>query len=188
MAYYVSYAAGEVNFEALPVAKITEYPLEKADYKPFAQCILCAVPDGIWLRMWAFEVFSSPESELRAVLKILGDTAAALHVRVRADSPVRADAWVELSDGQNMAVSVSSSPFNGEDLQGVYWGASVFMSYDDIRQSADLTPLVPGATFPGNFYKMRTDEPYVHMGSYIHANFSGGRPFDSLGVFEVVSW
>jgi len=188
MSYYVSYAAEEVNFEALPVAKITKYPLEKADYKPFAQCILCAVPDGLWLRLWAFEVFSSPESELRGVLRIFRDTATTLHVRVCADSPVRGDAWIELVDGQNVSVPISVNPFNGEDLQGVYWGASVFVSYEDMAGIAELVPLMPGVKFPGNFYKIRTDEPYVHKGSYILADFAGGRPFDSLGAFEVVSW
>ena len=188
MPYHVGYITGEVNFEALPVVKITDYPLEKSDYKPFAQCLLCAVPTGLWLRMWAFEVFSSPQSELRGVLGLFGDNAAALHVRVCADSPVFADAWVQTAEGERISVNVSSSPHNGEDLQGVYWGAQVFVAYESLKSIAGFTPLTPGTKFLGNFYKLRTDEPYVHMGSYYPADFSGGTQFDSMDTFEVISW
>ena len=188
MPYHVGYITNEVNSEALPVAKITKYPLETADYKPFAQCILCAVPTGLWLRMWAFEVFSSPQSELRGVFRLFGDNAAALHVRARADTPVFADAWIETAGEESIHIPVSSHPHNGEDLQGVYWGAQVFISYEHLSPITGFTKLVPGVKFFGNFYKLRTDEPYVHMGSYYPADFSTNSQFDGLDLFEVISW
>jgi hypothetical protein len=179
MSYQVSYVTGEVNFEALPVAKITKYPLEKADYKPYAQCCICAGENGLSLRMWAFEVFASAESELRGVFYLFGDETTALYIRALAEDPVRVDAWVAHPGGE-VPVNVTFSPHNGEDLQGVYWGAQIFVAYGEIERAAPMVPLKPGGTFRGNFYKLRTDKPHEHNGSF--------GPFDGMVEFEVVSW
>ena len=188
MPYHVGYITGKINFEALPVVKITKYPLERADYKPFAQCVLCASPGGLWLRMWAFEVFTSSHSELRGVFRLFEDNTAALHVRARAGSSVLADAWIDMPGGENIPVEVSAAPHNGEDLQGVYWGAQIFLDYKDLSCAAGFSPPAPGSKFSGNFYKMRTDEPYIHMGSYYPADFSANSQFESMDSFEVISW
>jgi len=168
MPYQVSYVQGEINFEALPVAKITKYPLEKADYKPYAQCCICAGPQGFSLRMWAFEVFASAESEILASLGVVENSPDELLIRVIGDNPVR----VEASVG-GVPVEVQSQPHNGEDLQGVYWGAQIFVPY-----TAEMVPIKPGVSFPGNFYKRRTDKPREHTGSYT----------EGMDIFEVVSW
>jgi hypothetical protein len=168
MPYQVSYVQGEINFEALPVAKITKYPLEKADYKPYAQCCLCVGPDGLSLRMWAFEVFPSPESEITGEFHVFENPELTLNVRAVGDNPVKVEARVG-----EVSVEVQSQPHNGEDLQGVYWGAQIFVPY-----TKEMIPIKPGVSFKGNFYKRRTDKPHGHSGSFA----------DSMDSFEVVSW
>ena len=52
---------GEPLWNSLPAAKIINYPLEKADYKPYAQARLCVSNDDFYIQLLAFEV--SPEEK-----------------------------------------------------------------------------------------------------------------------------
>ncbi|MCL2069057.1 MAG: hypothetical protein FWH00_04075 [Oscillospiraceae bacterium] len=177
MPYQVSYVKGEINFEALPVAKITKYPLEKADYKPYAQCCICAGELGFSLRMWAFEVFPSGESEIRGVFGLFEDAGSILHIRARGFNPVLADAWVQ-TPKDKIPVEIQSHPYNGEDLQGVYWGAQIFAGYREINRAAQMISIKPGISFPANFQKLRTDKPHEHTGFYAQ----------DMDTFEIISW
>ena len=56
------------RFDVLPTYKITCYPLEKRDYKPFAQGQLCLTPGQLCIRLWAFEARPRPQSMLECVL------------------------------------------------------------------------------------------------------------------------
>ena len=191
MPFTVSLIRDEINFETLPVAKITNYPLEKAAYKPFAQCCLCiSQADNILrLRMWAFEVYSSPQSELKAVLYLFSEKHLSLHITITAEDPVAIKAFVMGESGEEIPVQADISPHNGEDLQGVYWGANIAISLNALAKTAPLCGLSVGEHFYGNFYKLRDDADYSHMGSYAPANFPDS-PFDidSMDIFSLVSY
>lgn len=199
--YKVSKVTGEPNFDAVPVAKIIDYPLERRDYKPFAQCILCLGDTRLSLRMWAFEVSPPETSALQCVLYLYPDRPElALSVRL------------EHSGGETVAVSVrpmedgrerqpsakakaalsggmTASPHNGEDLQGVYWGMTVSLPLAALELLGGPTALTPGRSFPGNFYKTCADERFAHLGSYFPAAFPHS-PYGpvSMGPFQVVSY
>ena len=44
MQFWISCTGEAPNLESLPVADIVDYPLEPAEYKPFAQARLCLTP------------------------------------------------------------------------------------------------------------------------------------------------
>lgn len=175
----------QVNFEALPVGKITKYPLEKASYKPYAQCSLCLTGESLAARMLAFEVAPGADSELRAVLYPFRDRAAALHLRA-VPGAQGVSAWVEVEE-KTMQLPLRSRSRDGEDLQGVYWGWDVFLPLDVLERLGGALLLEKDRDFPGNFYKLR---PASHQGSCYPANFAGCQPFAlaSMGSFRVVAY
>ncbi len=61
---------GAPRFETLPLYKIIRYPLEKRDYKPFAQARLCCNEESLFVRMWAFEALVIEGSALIAQLSL----------------------------------------------------------------------------------------------------------------------
>lgn len=68
MDFKISLIEGQPVWDALPVGKIIYYPLEKRDYRPFAQARMCVNETDFFLRLWAFETRPSPESVLMARL------------------------------------------------------------------------------------------------------------------------
>lgn len=200
MPYKVSKITGEVSYDSLPVAKVVTYPLEKRDYRPFAQNILCVGDTCLHLRMWAFEVNPMPASRLECVLYLFAgapDTALAV-VALPSDGGSDTLGCCLLKNGQELPVSTEIEqelqkiilhPHNGEDLQGVYWGYTIDIPLDLLEKWGGKTLLSPGQSFPGNFYKICVDEPYIHLGCYAIADFEGN-PYlaDSMGDFEVVAY
>ena len=57
------------QFDTLPVMKVTRYPLEPRDYKPFAQGMLAVDLQRLYVRLWAFETPPEPESRILCVLR-----------------------------------------------------------------------------------------------------------------------
>ena len=57
----ISMITGDPLWNSLPAAKIINYPLEKADYKPYAQARLCVSNDDLYIQLLAFEV--DPENQ-----------------------------------------------------------------------------------------------------------------------------
>ena len=68
MDFKISIIEGQPIWDALPVGKIIHYPLEKRDYRPFAQVRMCVNQTDLFLRMWAFEARPSAQSALIARL------------------------------------------------------------------------------------------------------------------------
>lgn len=187
MQYNVSSIPGAPQFDSLPIAKITRYPLEERDYKPYAQCILCVGRDVLTLRMWAFEVSPSGASRLRCVLYLYPDSPGrALCVDILPSEQVSVQI---LEDGEPAGEPVADAalrPLSGEDLQGVYWGGTVELGLDALGCAAALAP---GSRLRGNFYKLCAEEPYIHAGSCFPADFTSN-PYtvDNMGVFQVVAY
>ena len=193
MPFKISSVAGTPSFDSLPVAKITGYPMEQRDYKPYAQCILCVNEQSLFLRMWAFEVSPAAASELRGVLYIFPQKPeVALSLSVRADESfacalVRGGTEIPaLGKNKN---DVAVRPFSGEDLQGVYWGASVTVSRSFLREIAGEPALNPGNSFVGNFFKLCDAEPSVHKGCFFPADFAKNILLpQNMGEFTVVAY
>lgn len=174
--------------DSLMVAKITDYPTEKAEYKPFAQARLCVLPHGLAVQLWAFEANPAPESSLRALL-------------CSPDGPlVSAQLWstgrLEVlcgPDAQHLSplpALCTLFPLWGEDLQGRYWGGSLVLDRAMLEELWGKDCLQPGSLLKGNLYKLSTNGQKPHMGSLFPADFAGGDPYGpaSFGTFDLVSY
>lgn len=203
MTFKVSSISGVPHYDSLPVAKITDYPLEQRDYKPFAQVSMCVSEQFLHLRMWAFEVNPSAESGLEAVLYLFRerpDTALAVAAVPDGDGDaggVLLGVFL-LQEGQEQSTpreieqklgEIELNPFNGEDLQGVYWGYTVDIPLALLEEWGGALLLNVGEQFPGNFFKTCDTGPNSHYGSFAPADFAGNCYLPpSMGVMEVVPY
>ena len=203
MTFKVSRVEGEPRYDSLPVAKITDYPLEQRDYKPFAQVSMCVSERFLHLRMWAFEVNPQPESGLEAVLYLFREKPGTALAVVAVSDDAESDSSMLLGvfllrDGQEQATpkqierrfcEILLHPYNGEDLQGVYWGYTVDIPLSLLEEWGGGLLLNPGDSFPGNFYKICDAGPRPHSGSFFPADFMGnGYLPASCGTMEVVTY
>ena len=132
MAFKISKVKGHPKFDSLPVAKIIDYPLEKRDYKPYAQGRLCVNEQGLILQLWAFETHPEPKSSLKAVFALNPGQDKLLSVEFFPDGEP-----VLLVDGEpRSAHLIHIHRFEGEDLQGVYWGATLTLPHELLCQIA----------------------------------------------------
>ncbi|MCL2579140.1 MAG: hypothetical protein FWE32_03820 [Oscillospiraceae bacterium] len=179
------------QLESLPVAVIKDYPLEKRDYKPYAQCNICLDDRTLFLRLWAFEVSPPEGSELRGVFYLFPDRPElALAVSTRPESGFT---FSLLENGKERAINPPQGfvphPHNGEDLQGIYWGSLAALPLDWLASLGGGCSLKPGDVFPGNFYKLAPGPGWSHMGSFYPADFWGD-PYrtDCMGKFTVATF
>jgi len=190
MSFKVFHIASLAQLDSLPVAVIKEYPLEKRDYKPYAQCNICLDEQTLFLRLWAFEVSPPEGSELRGVFYLFPEQPKrALVVSIR---PEGGFAFSLLEDGQERTINPPQGflphPHNGEDLQGIYWGGLAALPFDWLVSLGGKLSLDMEDAFKGNFYKLAPGPQRTQKGSYFPADFSGD-PFsaDSMGDFSVAA-
>lgn len=174
------------KFEALPTYKITCYPLERRDYRPFAQAQVCRTPTLFSVRLWAFEAMPRPVSRVEAVFAA-ANRGGLLRVVGWADGRRRVS--LRCADGTERDIAAAAHPMAGDDFQGEYWGVSVGIPREEAEEALGVS-LEPGAVVPGNFYKRSDDPEKPHHGSCWPADFSGGREYGptSLVPFTVVRY
>ncbi|MGI6404516.1 MAG: hypothetical protein ACOX0K_10010 [Oscillospiraceae bacterium] len=178
------------ELDSAPVALTAHYPLEKRDYKPYAQCNLCWNEDALLLRMWAFELSPPPSSQLMALLYLWEEQPhTALAVTMEPEeictfSLYKQGVFQPIEPPQNFRLH----PHSGEDLQGVYWGGLATLPKRWLEQWGEV-PLKAGAKMWGNFFKLCPGPEMAHQGSAFPADFLGD-PFDrkSMEQFLVVSY
>lgn len=173
------------RFDALPTYKITCYPLEKRDYKPFAQAQVCCTPEALAVRLWAFEAKPRSGSAVEAVFSGGGERL----LRISAWADGRQRVYFHSADGEERDLTADARPMAGDDFQGEYWG--VFFSIPRREAEEALGVLLePGAVVRGNFYKRSDDPEKPHCGSCWPADFLCGKEYGppSLVPFTVVRY
>lgn len=173
------------RFDVLPTYKITWYPLEKRDYKPFAQAQVCRTPGALELRLWAFEAKPRPSSMVEAVFAAAGGGL----LRITAWADGRQSVLFESHGKENRALSADFRPLAGEDFQGEYWGVHFIIPRGGAEDVLGLS-LEPGAVVRGNFYKRSDDPEKRHRGSCWPADFYHGLEYEppSLVPFTVARY
>ncbi len=181
MSYKISSLADLSGADSLMVAKIIDYPLEKAEYKPYAQGRLCLLPHGLAVQLWAFEVTPSQHSSLRVVLQKDG---IALCATLWSTGKLEV-----LWQGQPCDRICTLSPLWGEDQQGRYWGGTLVFDRAMLEEAWGSQSLAVGSSLQGNLYKLSTDPAKPHQGSLFPADFAGD-PWSggSLDKLEFVSY
>lgn len=195
MSFKISIVKDAPVWDSLPVAKITNYPLEPRDYKPFAQARLALGAQSLWVRLWAFEALPTETSTLMARLNFY---------------PERSQDYMALSVsyGGNIACEVfrgeTAEPmaqlgllprvkrFTSEDLQGLYWGVvfEVPRTLFAKLYGAEAPELAAGRRVTGNVYKLDDGECGKHYGSFYPVDFTqpdalGAKHF---GEFELAAY
>lgn len=172
--------------EALPIYKITDYPLETRDYKPLAHVRICLTPTELLVQLWAFEMFPKPESKLLAVFTT-EQSDALLFVECLSNGEVSC----RLQDPSGTKpCSVLSHSLCGEDLIGVYWGASVKLPRSLLETIFGPNALELGSSLCANFYKLSDNAEKPHKGSMYPADFKNHREYalPSLAKFNIVDY
>ena len=176
------------RFDAIPTYKITDYPLEKRDYKPFAQAQVCVTPRELVVRLWAFEAMPRPASMVEAVFTSRAGEGV---LRVRAWAEGRWECRLSTPGGprEGRPLDAIAHTLAGDDFQGEYWGVSVGIPRRVAEEALGLR-LEPGAKVLGNFYKRSRAPGKAHDGSCWPADFAGGREYGlgSLAEFTVVTY
>ena len=186
MPYYICAQPSSPRLETIPTYKITDYPLEKRDYKPFAQAKVCLTPQELLIQMWAFEMVPMPESRLRAVFTT--PRSANLLV-VTAEAGGHCSCGARGPGGDKPMDSIVHS-LDGEDLQGIYWGVTAALRRAAVEEILGPGCTETGKTLLGNFYKLSDSPKKPHKGSLYPADFAGGREYalSSLGEFRIVAY
>ncbi len=180
MDFKISIIEGQPVWDALPVGKIIHYPLEKRDYRPFAQARICVNQTDLFLRMWAFETRPSPQSVLIARLNF--DPAhAEAYLEMTVDSVGGMGCFVQSGKERTPLALYGVLPqlhsYRGEDLEGEYWGVVVQLPRAAVQKIYNEDPIRPGCEIRGNLYK-RDDAPGSrHMGSLFPADLEKEDPF-----------
>ena len=166
MPFKISVVTGAPVWDTLPVAKITNYPFETGSFKPFAQVRACLNEEGLHLRMLAFETKKRPQSYLQASFSPAGSKRR-LDVQVFADGALRVFESREGEIPRELSShGVRAVPFEGEDLEGVYWGELVRLDISWLQRQFPEVSWQVGGDICGNFYKACTDENFAHIGCY----------------------
>lgn len=187
----ISIIKGEPKWNSLPVAKIINYPLEKGDYKPYAQARLCISEECIYIQLLAFEVESEEASTVAVALApfpendgqkryfLLSTNRSGIHSCKFIDEQAETE--------KDLTKHISIRIYMGEDEQGVYWCSGFTVPRSLLEELFEKAELVPGHIMKGNFYKFCNGKR-PHRGSFFPCNFSGENPFksDCFGAFELV--
>jgi len=190
MAFKISKVMGKENLDSMQVALIADYPLEKRDYKPYAQCVMCFSENELVLRMWAFEVSTAQESCLAASLYLFAkEPDTSLCLEMSANGNARGFLSRDGIIAEESEFDLEMRPYIGEDLQGVYWGGTLRVPYEKLAGFGGWVELKAGDHFIGNFFKICNHAPFEHLGSFFSADFS--LPHYSkknMGRLEVVGY
>jgi len=191
--FQISMISGEPVWDSLPAAKITNYPLEKADYKPFAQARVCISRDDLYLQMLSFEVEPSEKSVLAAAFAMFPQQSDRRYFWLSTNRAGNLNCrFINEQDGTSDDVSrrVAARVFSGSDLQGIYWCAAFTLPLSVVEKYYGEEALRCGSTMRGNFYKLCDDAARPHYGSYYPVDFTAANPLGSayFGDFQLVAY
>lgn len=186
----ISMITGEPLWNSLPAAKIINYPLEKADYKPYAQARACISNDDLHIQMLAFEVKPEDKSIVGAAIALFPEEDGGK--RYFWLSTNRSGAmvckFIDESNGteQDITKNIAVRIYSGEDEQGVYWCACFTLSLETAEKLYGSCRLEPKHRVKGNFFKL-CDGERPHYGSFYPTNFTAVNPLGSkfFGDFEL---
>lgn len=175
MPFKISLIQGAPVWDSLPVAKITSYPLEPRDYKPFAQARLCISKESIWVRLWAFEAKPSPHSTLRAALNLFPERGGRY---LSLSASYRREFLCEVCEGgrhtpmAEYLILPRIKTFESEDLQGLYWGVVFELPRAVLPKVYGTNELAAGKRVTGNLYKLESEGERRHYGCYFPVDFT----------------
>lgn len=180
--FQVSMISGEPVWDSIPAAKIINYPLEKADYKPYAQARICSGQDDIFLQMLSFEVEPSPKSILAAAFCLFPEKYPRRYFFLSTNRAGSLNCrFIDEESGKScdIARKVAARVFSGSDLQGIYWCAEFTLPLSLTEKYYGELSLSKGSVMSGNFYKLCDDAERPHYGCFYPVDFNAANPLGS---------
>lgn len=195
MAFKISTVGERFSFDSLAVAKITNYPFEKRDFKPFAQARICISGDKFVVRMWAFEC--TPIADITAPVKelLLEDSFLSFQIGMP-------DRYLSVSANANGVLYpeivckeektlldpsiFETSDFTGEDLQGEYWGMQFSLPVKKLGEILKLDVLKDKLF--GNVYKACFNKRAEHIGGLFDISKPTIYDPESFGEFIITNY
>ena len=195
MAFKISTVGERFSFDSLAVAKITNYPFEKRDFKPFSQARICISGERFIVRMWAFEC--TPIADITAPVKEMLEEDSILVFQIGTPErylSVSANAngvlYPEIVCGEEKALLdpqvFETSDFTGEDLQGEYWGMQFSLSVEKLGEILKLDVLTDKLF--GNVYKACFNKPAEHIGGLFNICKPTIYDPESFGEFTITNY
>ncbi len=146
----------QIAFDSLPVAKLVEFPFAKGHFLPFSQARF-AVLEGQALRarLTAFEVGGPSGSAMTLLLGAPGVAGGVLQLTIQPGGKLTA-----LLHGEPLEhPAIAAFPLDGEDLQGEFWGADLYIPRQVIRFVFPDCRLTAGETLGCNVCKQLGADP-----------------------------
>ncbi len=187
----VSRVYKKIPHSSLGIFKVTDYPFEERDFKPFALSRMCILDDKfLVVRMWSFEV--DPEADTtKPCDDIFKDSTLSFVVEKDGKMLVftvnnKGVVYIQDKDKtQKTTNKVDSHFFTGEDLQGVYWGVEIKIDFEFLQKEINLKST--DNSFKGNIYKTSFGKN-EHFGGFFEVKKPDLFCKDSLGVFEITQY
>ncbi len=184
MSYFICKQGNIPLMDTLPVYKIINYPLEKNDYKPFAQTKICLCPTKLVIEMLSFEMFPKDESTVKAVIY---NPLTDKFIDINAD----ANKNFFVKDNLNNDINSTLRYIKGEDLQGVYWGVVAEIDINTLIRALDMDSIKANDKLLCNFYKISENIEKHHIGSMYPITYKNKTDIyqkDNLAEFTVINY
>lgn len=181
----------DIMWDHLSVFKLTRYPLNQGPLKPFAQAQLCYhFKRGLMVKLWAFEI--NPINRVNsyndeAIFKdsvlsvVLGkkDELNRLIITFNKQGSIyikTANQKFVMNEKDNL---IKLHLFEGEDLQGVYWGGSFLIPERMLERYLDFKEK-ENQGLKINFIKSCFDKDYYHCGGYLLVDEDWGSNLEEI--------
>lgn len=183
MYFPVSIIDGEPAWDSLPAAKITEYPLEKGTYKPYAMAKICMSQRHLYIRMFSFEV--SPEKESKLCASISAEKGKYLFFSTTREGNFELYFCDEnTGEEKNITDKANIRISTGEDEQGIYWCVDYVMYIPELMICFPSFHIENGFMMKGNFYKISSGKR-SHTGFWVAPDEYKGEKINGLGFSDL---
>ena len=168
-----------ITWDYLPVIKIINYPWEQSAIKIYAQSRLAyRINYGLIIRMWSFE--SHPISNVMKnynydlykdslLTLVLANKQKHLFISFNKNGSYIINKNTNVKENDIIFYDINFNCFNGEDLQGVYWGAEFLLDDAFLEKNLGLK-IKNDAGFKINFIKNSYNENYCHCGGFVEVD------------------
>ena len=146
----------QIAFDSLPVAKIVDFPFAQGHFLPFSQARFAVVQEqALRVRLTAFEVGGPSDSAMTLLLGAPGAGDGVLLLTVRPGGGLTVRRRGEALEHP----AVTAFALDGEDLQGEFWGADLYIPRQVIRYVLPSCRLTAGETLGCNVLKWKGGDP-----------------------------
>ncbi len=178
----------ELVWEHIPVMKIIKYSadeIKKPDFKPFAQAKICYQSGiGLAVQMIAFEVKFNNNVRYNHHDDLFNDSTLSFVISNKFQDVLQNGLIFTFNRNKNYVVhhivddkrrvieeDMEVNCFDGEDLQGIYWGIEFSVKDNFLKKYINLN-LKSQNEFYVNFIKSCFDEKFYHCGGYFDVKTS----------------